>query len=56
MDLVRDSEGDKTLLKAEKKVQKDKTSWIGSNQLLFLAMVLPGIVFLLVFSYTPMFG
>lgn len=39
-----------------KKVRKSKLAWIGSNQLFFLAMVLPGIIFLLVFSYTPMTG
>ncbi|HIZ52589.1 MAG TPA: ABC transporter permease subunit [Candidatus Enterococcus avicola] len=41
---------------SNKNVKKSKLSWIGSNQLFFLAMVLPGIIFLLVFSYTPMTG
>lgn len=38
-----------------KKVKK-KTQRFSGNQLFFLAMVIPGIIFLLVFSYVPMVG
>lgn len=53
MDIARKS------IKSEKASQKEKgkqLAWLANNQLFFLAMVLPGILFLLVFSYTPMFG
>lgn len=39
----------------DKKAIKRK-SWFSRDQWLFIAMVMPGILFLLVFSYAPMFG
>ncbi len=39
----------------DKKAIKKK-SWFSRDQWLFIAMVMPGILFLLVFSYAPMFG
>lgn len=33
-----------------------KRFWFSKDQLIFLAMVIPGTVFLLIFSYGPMFG
>lgn len=53
MDIVKEAPSKKQV---QKKTKKNKLAWIGSNQLFFLAMVLPGIIFLLVFSYTPMSG
>lgn len=53
MDIVKEAPSKKQV---QNKTKKNKLAWIGSNQLFFLAMVLPGIIFLLVFSYTPMSG
>lgn len=33
-----------------------KKKWFSKNQWLFLAMIAPGMIFLLIFSYAPMFG
>ncbi|GGI65702.1 ABC transporter permease [Enterococcus alcedinis] len=38
------------------KAKKVKRAYFSRNQWLFLAMIMPGILFLLVFSYAPMFG
>ena len=33
-----------------------KKKWFSKDQWLFLAMIAPGMIFLLIFSYAPMFG
>lgn len=38
------------------KRNKEKKLWFSKNQWLFFAMITPGMLFLLVFSYGPMFG
>ncbi|MBS7577947.1 MULTISPECIES: ABC transporter permease subunit [unclassified Enterococcus] len=40
----------------EQTVKAKKKSWFSKDQLFFMGMVLPGILFLIVFSYGPMFG
>lgn len=42
-------------MKLEKKIPK-KNTWFSKDQWLFLAMIAPGMIFLLVFAYAPMFG
>jgi putative aldouronate transport system permease protein len=42
-------------MKLEKKIPK-KNTWFSKDQWLFLAMIVPGMIFLLVFAYAPMFG
>lgn len=56
MDLAKETPKKERQSEIAKKQKKNRLSWIGSNQLIFLGMVLPGILFLLVFAYTPMFG
>lgn len=36
--------------------KKKRKSWLNKDQLFFIGMVLPGILFLIIFSYGPMFG
>ncbi|MRJ46889.1 ABC transporter permease [Fundicoccus ignavus] len=36
--------------------KRKRKNWFSKNQWLFLAMVAPGMIFLLIFSYAPMFG
>lgn len=43
-------------LSAEKESKKEKKKWFSRDQLFFLGMILPGIIFILIFSYGPMFG
>jgi putative aldouronate transport system permease protein len=38
------------------KRKKENKTWFAKDQWLFLAMITPGLVFLAVFSYAPMFG
>ena len=38
------------------KVAVKKNSWLSKDQWLFLAMIAPGMIFLVIFSYAPMFG
>jgi len=38
------------------KVAVKKKNWLSKDQWLFLAMIAPGMIFLLIFSYAPMFG
>jgi putative aldouronate transport system permease protein len=38
------------------KRKKENKSWFAKEQWLFLAMITPGLIFLAVFSYAPMFG
>lgn len=38
------------------KVAVKKKSWLSRDQWLFLAMIAPGMIFLVIFSYAPMFG
>lgn len=38
------------------KYKKKKVNYFSRNQLFFFAMVIPGIIFLLIFSYVPMVG
>lgn len=42
-------------MKLEKKIPK-KNTWFSKDQWPFLAMIVPGMIFLLVFAYAPMFG
>ena len=43
-------------LSVEKESKKEKKKWFSRDQLFFLGMILPGIIFILIFSYGPMFG
>lgn len=43
-------------LSIEKESKKEKKKWFSRDQLFFLGMILPGIIFILIFSYGPMFG
>ena len=43
-------------LSVEKESKKEKKKWFSRDQLYFLGMILPGIIFILIFSYGPMFG
>lgn len=43
-------------LSVEKESKKEKKRWFSRDQLFFLGMILPGIIFILIFSYGPMFG
>lgn len=43
-------------LSVEKQSKKEKKKWFSRDQLFFLGMILPGIIFILIFSYGPMFG
>ena len=43
-------------LSVEKESKKEKKKWCSRDQLFFLGMILPGIIFILIFSYGPMFG
>ncbi|MGJ0563620.1 ABC transporter permease [Enterococcus innesii] len=43
-------------LSVEKESKKEKKKWFSQDQLFFLGMILPGIIFILIFSYGPMFG
>lgn len=43
-------------LSVEKESKKKKKKWFSRDQLFFLGMILPGIIFILIFSYGPMFG
>lgn len=36
--------------------KQKRNSWFSKDQYIYLAMVIPGIIFLLIFSYGPMFG
>jgi putative aldouronate transport system permease protein len=38
------------------KRKKENKTWFAKDQWLFLAMITPGLIFLAVFSYAPMFG
>lgn len=39
------------------KLSKNKrNSWVSKDQFFYLAMIIPGIIFLLIFNYGPMFG
>jgi putative aldouronate transport system permease protein len=43
-------------LSVEKENKKQTKKWFSRDQLFFLGMILPGIIFILIFSYGPMFG
>lgn len=43
-------------LSVEKESKKEKKKWFSRDQLFFLGRILPGIIFILIFSYGPMFG
>ena len=43
-------------LSVEKESKKEMKKWFSRDQLFFLGMILPGIIFILIFSYGPMFG
>lgn len=39
-----------------KLLKNKRNSWVSKDQFFYLAMIIPGIIFLLIFNYGPMFG